>query len=810
MLCQGQQTRELITITRAISPREFRVIQMNIKQTLGYLALFCIGTLLSACGSAGKKPDAVLVSSSSAAASSTAVSSAATSSAGIATSLKLQVEDYLRFSDTTSTNIPGKYRTDAVDIEETTDTDGGFDVGYIDPEEWLEYTIIVAKTGTFAAEARVASAQSGGAFYLEIDSVAVGSDFKLEAATGDWQVWASINQTLGHISEGTHSVCVQMKASPFNLNWINLTSTDGGIATLGTTPVGATSPCIHAVIPPVVTVPVKIKLNQVGYSPNAEKLAVVPAVDATTFTLVNAGTETVALAGTLTAAATWGPALESVKLADVSTLTTTGNYELRVAGIAAPASFKVSATAYDALNSALVKAYYYQRASTALLEANAGVYKRDAGHPDDKVIVHASAATLARPAGTIISAPKGWYDAGDYNKYIVNSGISTYMLMAAYESLPAYFNAQNNNIPESGDAVPDLLNEVMWNLEWMLAMQDPNDGGVYFKLTSKGFSGFVMPAADTSDRYVVQKTTTSALDFAAVMATASRIYAAYETTFPGMSAKMLAASKFAYAWAKANPAIYYSQPSDIQTGVYGDGDASDEFVWAAAELYITTKDDSYYVAMNPTTVTADVPWWGGVKSLAWVSLANNLSSLTSLADKNLIKSRIDGVAAGYATKKATSAYAVSMVSGDFVWGSNSGAAGQAFMLLTAYQLDKTKTEYLRSAQALLDYLLGRNATDYSFVTGFGGLTPVNIHHRPSSADGIAGAIPGFLVGGPNPGQEDKSGCSTPYPSKLAAKSYLDDTCSYASNEVAINWNAPLVFVTAALQVYTPASAPPTK
>lgn len=553
-----------------------------------------------------------------------------------------------------------------------------------------------------------------------------------------------------------------------------------------------------------------IKLNQLGFQPNAEKLAVIPAVDATTFTIVNVGTEIVVFTGELSTAKTWLPALELVKLADFSTLTTAGNYELRVVGVANPASFKISTTAYDALNAATIKAFYYNRASTALLELNAGVYLRAAGHPDDVVRVHASAATEARPAGTIISAPKGWYDAGDYNKYIINSGISTYMLMAAYESLPDYFDNQNLNIPESGDAVPDLLNEVMWNLEWMLAMQDPNDGGVYFKLTSKGFSGFVMPVADTSERYVVQKTTTSALDFAAVMAMASRIYAAHEATYPGKSAQMLTASKLAYVWAKANPAIYYSQPADISTGAYGDGDATDEFAWAAAELYITTKDDSYYTAMNPTTVTADIPWWGGVKSLGWVSLANNLHSLTSIADKELIKSRIDGVAASYAAKKAASAYAISMENGDFGWGSNSAAAGQAFMLLTAYQLDKTKTEYLNSAQSLLDYLLGRNATDYSFVTGFGNRLAVNIHHRPSDADEVPGAIPGFLVGGPNPGQQDKSDCSTPYPSKIAAKSYVDATCSYASNEIAINWNAPLVFVAAAIQVFTLDAAPPIK
>jgi len=548
-----------------------------------------------------------------------------------------------------------------------------------------------------------------------------------------------------------------------------------------------------------------IKLNQIGYKPSAEKLAVIPTVAATTFTVTNTSNNSVVLTGNLSAAKTWAPAGDSVKLADFSSLTTAGDYTLSVAGVANSANFTISNNAYDALNAGAIKAFYFNRASTELLEAHAGIYKRPAGHPGTTVLIHKSAATVARPEGTPISAPKGWYDAGDYNLYVVNSGISTYTLLAAFERYADYFETQNLNIPESTDAVPDILNEAMWNLKWMLAMQDPNDGGVYHKLTSKNFSGMVMPHVDTSARYMVQKSTAATLDFAAVMAAASRIYAPYEATYPGISTTMLDAAKAAYQWAQANPEVKYVQPSDIFTGGYNpeNEDFKDELAWAAAELYITTKDDAYYTDLKPTTTTADVPWWGGVKSLGWISLAHNIDSLTPTADKNLIKTRLNGVAAGIAAKKTSSAYGVPLESGDFNWGSNSGALNQAMMLLAAYELDNSKTNYLKTAQSLLDYVLGRNPTDYSFVTGFGVRTPQNIHHRPSEADAIAGSLPGFLAGGANKGQEDKSGCNVSYPSNLPAKSYLDNTCSYASNEIAINWNAPLVYVSAALQVLTP-------
>lgn len=545
-----------------------------------------------------------------------------------------------------------------------------------------------------------------------------------------------------------------------------------------------------------------IKLNQLGFLPESAKWAVVPAGSATSFKVISTTTSAEVFSGNLSAAATWSASEESVKLADFSGLKTPGDYLLRVDGVKDSYAFTIAADVYSALTAASIKAFYFNRNSAELLTAHAGIFARPLGHPDTNVVVHASAATAARPAGTVISSPKGWYDAGDYNKYIVNSGIATYSLLAAYEHFPAVFDNQNLNIPESGDAIPDLLNEALWNLEWMLTMQDPNDGGVYHKLTNKNFDGIVMPHQATSERYVVQKTTAAALDFAAVMATASRVVAQYETQLPGMSAKMLVAAESAWSWAVANPAITYQQPSDIKTGEYGDGNLSDEFAWAAAELYITSKKDAYYTAMKPTETFATVPSWGDVRGLGWISLAHHRENLTAIADKQLIANRIDSLAAHLQSVWAASAYRVTMQKNDFVWGSNSVALGQAMMLVQGYRLNG-KRDYLDAAQAMLDYVLGRNATDMSFVTGYGDKATMHPHHRPSEADGIAQPIPGFIAGGPQPGQQDKSGCNVPYPSNIAAKSYLDDWCSYASNEIAINWNAPLVYVSAAIEALTP-------
>jgi endoglucanase len=539
-----------------------------------------------------------------------------------------------------------------------------------------------------------------------------------------------------------------------------------------------------------------IKVNQVGFPPAAQKLAVVPAGQAAGFTVVDAHTGKTVLRARLGAPAPWDVSGETVRMADFTVLKAPGRYRIRVAGLPDSPPFDVGGDVYRALNIAAMRAFYLNRSGTALPAAYAGAYARAAGHPDTHVLVHASAASAARPEGTVIAAPKGWYDAGDYNKYIVNSGISTYTLLAAWEHFPAYFNAKGSNLPESGNGLPDILNEALWNLDWMLDMQDPHDGGVYHKLTSKQFDGMVMPDQSHTPRYVVQKTTAATLDFAAVMAVASRVMAPFEQQRPGLSARMQAAAEAAWTWAQAHPDQVYRQPADIATGDYGDAKLADEFAWAAAELYITTGKDSYYEAIHADQLPGNVPSWGDVGSLAWVSLAHHLPRLTPIADKALITKRIAGVADGLRLTWSGSPYRVPLQRTDFVWGSNAVLLNQALMLVQAYRIDRQPGN-LRAAQSALDYALGRNATGYSFVTGFGARPPMHPHHRPSEADGIADPVPGWLVGGPNPGQQDLKNCKA-YPSSLPALSYLDHVCSYASNEVAINWNAPLVYVSAAL------------
>lgn len=295
----------------------------------------------------------------------------------------------------------------------------------------------------------------------------------------------------------------------------------------------------------------RIKLNQCGYYPNANKIAVITgSTNTTSFYITTTNLRDTLFRGSLSEEMQSKNSSTKTKEADFSSLKNMGSFVVLIPGIGHSYVFQVNNNVHYKAGVAALKGYYYQRASMPLEERYAGKWHRSAGHPDDVIYIHASAASKERPAGTKILSPGGWYDAGDYNKYIVNSGITMGTMLSAYEDFSKYFDTLNTNIPESKDAIPDLLNELIYNLRWLLTMQDPNDGGVYHKCTNAAFDAMVMPGVTKAPRYAVQKGTTSALDFAAVTAQASRIIAKFTRQLPGLADSCLKAATKAWQWAE--------------------------------------------------------------------------------------------------------------------------------------------------------------------------------------------------------------------------------------------------------------------
>ena len=538
-----------------------------------------------------------------------------------------------------------------------------------------------------------------------------------------------------------------------------------------------------------------IRLNQLGYLPNEQKYVVIDQIDPQNRLLVKNEKGNVVCKPKVVRKAKSIMSGKMRYIVELSEIKTPGKYTILLDKY--QSSFNVSENAFHNLATSSLKAFYLIRSGIDISSKYAGIYARRCGHPDTAVIVHPSAASSAVPTGTIISSPYGWYDAGDYNKYTVNSAYSIGLMLAVYEQNKDYFAKLNTNIPESNNTTPDILDEMMFNLKWLLTMQDPSDGGVYHKLTTPRFENFIMPDKCHQPRYVVAKSVTGTLDFAACMAQAARLIQGNKD-YPDFSSKAREAAIKAYEWAKKNPDAFYRQrdinnkfkPS-ISTGEYGDFRCNDEMFWAATELYRLTgisqyKEDAKKL-MPPFFTNSS---WGMVSDLglfSWISSndpemrAKSLSMLKKYCDNQIADVDKSDFQSPFGSRKF-----------DFGWGCLGGNC--CFPAIAMLYADKyiDSGKYKKYAIENIDYLLGRNATGYCYVTGFGHLSPMHPHHRISASDGIDAPMPGLLVGGPNPGQQDKAEGNLVYPSNYPDESYLDQTESYASNEIAINWNANLV------------------
>ena len=550
-----------------------------------------------------------------------------------------------------------------------------------------------------------------------------------------------------------------------------------------------------------------IKVNQVGFYPQQEK----------TLTLESGNSsETVSIYRAETGERAWeGKALYSAvspwsgkvrKVFDFSEITEPGKYMIKAGR--ETKEIVISEKALSALADCALTGFYHQRTGMDLDPAVAEQWARKAGHPDTLVYIHASAASASRPEGTVISSPKGWYDAGDYNKYIVNSGYSLGLMAEAFLMFP-----KNN---ESADIYKPVFEELLYNEEWMWTMQDPADGGVYHKLTTPNFEGVVTPAECNQKRYVVQKSVTAALDFAASlysMARLNRMACIGDDINASFYLDRINKAEAAYAWAKANPDALYNQLKinetcnpDITTGEYGDTNAEDEFFWAASSLYLATKKAEYLEDVKQHFPESfKLMSWGHVAPLGvfnWLQYEKQI-----LADKGhntgaikhqeqKIIDRCKAMLLEYceAAVKDAEGSCFNNAFGnrpeEFGWGCCSSFCDQSICFLYAYDITGDK-KYLDNAFRNMNYILGQNATGYCYVTGFGLKSPMFPHSRLCHSDGVDAPIPGLLVGGPNPMQNDIAEV-VKYDSDYPDESYMDIMPSYASNEIAINWNASLV------------------
>jgi endoglucanase len=535
----------------------------------------------------------------------------------------------------------------------------------------------------------------------------------------------------------------------------------------------------------------KICLNQLGFLPDGTKAATIGG-RANSFLIRSMKDHSVAFRSPLSAPSLDRASGDTVQIADFSALRAPGEYRIELESGAISDGFPIRHDAYDHALLLAMRSFYGQRCG----------YPVDLGggyaHP--KCHLEAAFHPSSGKTGSC-EIRGGWHDAGDYGRYIVNSGITVATLLWAWELYGASLRDLALQIPESGGRVPDVLTEIQWNLQWMLALQD-SDGGVWQKQTRDDFCGFIMPQDEAGPNYVIGtgsapfKGTSATADLAAVMAIAARCYSAYA---PAFSQQCLQASVSAWKWCQKNPNVLFKNPAGIRTAEYGDNDCRDEVLWATAELWRTTGDETYqqaFMALQPLSgIIIDVPSATQMSSFGYWSyaLAGRKGSEAAIA---AIRQATLKSAREFVHQSSVNGYGNSLALEDYVGASNFTAANQALLLLIADQFE-ADSAYINCALNNLHYLLGRNCFGISWLTQAGTRPYQHPHHRPSAADNIVAPWPGLLSGGPNANPSDP--VTKALGQQPPMRMYVDDQSAWSSNEPAVNGNAALVFVLAGLR-----------
>ena len=602
-----------------------------------------------------------------------------------------------------------------------------------------------------------------------------------------------------------------------------------------------------------------VHVNQHGYLPNLAKVATykVIAEDYTTardWQLVNA--EDVVIArGQTTVIGEDANSGDVIHQIDFSSVTTPGtDYTLRVIEGSDPVvshPFDIRADLYELLKYEALSYFYHNRSGIEILASVVGDEKwaRPAGHLDDNA-VETFVCKEDPMADTCRTADVsgGWYDAGDHGKYVVNGGISAWTLLNQYERSTSLGRNANDfaqgtmALPESetGNAMPDLLDEARWQVEWLLKMQIPAGetfaGMAYHKMHDDGWTGVgTAPHEDTKTRYIQAPTTAATLNLAAVAAQCARVYEAFDAD---LANRCLSAAETAYQAALDHPEMYagvpeegdpnperYSMTNGDGGGMYGDDEVRDEFFWASSELYISTGKQTYlqalknsalynrYAADDPTpieTLPTSLYHWGNTNGLGLMSILTR-SRDTELDDDLVASARslVLTLADNFVDYANQPGYNMPMDSTELDWGSNSGVVNNMMVLGVANDITCAQdTRYVDAMANGFAYLLGNNPLGKSYVTGYGENPLEQPHHRfwanAENAD-YPTPPPGVLSGGPN-----SSHATTGDPVSIARVAadcpaetcYVDNIGSWSTNEITINWNSPFAWVAAYLDEYS--------
>jgi hypothetical protein len=542
-----------------------------------------------------------------------------------------------------------------------------------------------------------------------------------------------------------------------------------------------------------------IKVNQLGYSILSEKVALVSgyadelkAVDGTPFQVKRTSDGAVVYNGRLKLAEDDDTQSgERIFKADFSSLIRPGTYSISVSadGVADSLPFQIGSNVYQPLIVDATRYFYYQRQGIALDAAHAGVYTRGVGHPQDANAAFRSGTNPPRDVS------QGWYDAGDYGKYVNAGAVAISDLVWSYQLFPNEFKDQQLNIPESGNGVPDILDEAKWELDFILKMQDQASGGFYHMVQPTGSAA---PDQDTSPRFIEDvngsqtnvRPTDDAASAAAALAEAA---ISFQKVNPAYASTLLTAARRGWDYLMAYPGGVAPVP-----GPYGVTDDHADRLWAAAALFRATGQaqyNQYFLANYQQFAGA---WDGardnpeGVGNMAQIAFLDYMKATHPDATARAwFASKFAAWREPVLERSEQGPWHNTLQDNDYYWGSNGVVLDTLHVLavgsivLGKYNLS-TDLRVVQALESGMGYILGINPLRLSYVTGEGAGSITTIYSTMWSNDGRPGVPKGYMADGPNVYNNPWLSCSAP------AKCYLENDSNWTTNENAIYWNSALV------------------
>jgi endoglucanase len=540
----------------------------------------------------------------------------------------------------------------------------------------------------------------------------------------------------------------------------------------------------------------RIRLNSVGFVPGFPKIASIAAEDVQLAVVRNSATDGIVHRAVLSVMENTDTR-ETLTIADFSEFTVPGRYYLFVTGVGRSPDFVIGEDAFtDVYRALMLGMYLWRCGSPEGVNASFGgnVYRHAACHLQDGDLRHSGLGLTGRRDGV-----GGWHDAGDYNKYTVNSGVTVGLMLKAWE----HFSHVLNDIPLHPVGIagaydtrfPQLLAEVKWNLDWVAKMQITDCGKVSHKLSTLNFGGNILPERETATRFFAPWSTAATGSFAAMLAQAARLYAPYDRA---LADSYLAMAQVSYRRMMDTTYVRHTQ-EPFTTGEYGISSGAEANIraWAAAEMWETTGEQEYLEELerriSPGTIIVQTEW-ANVPNLASLTYLNSGRSGRNPELVATMTQRLITVADGIVRTAREHGYGRTFGT-TYYWGANGAVASTAFVLNMAYRVTGDET-YRHAIQDALSHLLGRNYYGRSYVTRVGFNPPRNPHCRRTASQGIT--WPGYLIGGPHNSKQGDPPPPANIMCNLGAICWFDDPADYWTNEIAINWNSAMIYATASM------------